>query len=156
MPTPPLTFHKVLNMPASPVADAVYFVGNGARGRIAYTGSDAAPHFAEPPVQMVFSTSGKPAAGKEFGRYRVLAAMTLEQPSSGAVADAGATDAASVDVTRGVDLVARFSWAPGNSVATVEVFVPAVAAGDVLIFNTPISQDATLSGVAGTLVGRHD
>lgn len=156
MPTPPLTFHKVLTAPLQWAADAIYFIGNGARGRIAYTGSDAAPHYAEPPVQMVFSSPGKPGPGAEFGRYRVTSPLALEQLTSGAVAEAGATASSEVRVTRiGGDLVARFTWAPGNSVATVEIIVPTVAAGEVLIFHAPLTQDATLARVAGTLVGRH-
>jgi hypothetical protein len=155
MATPPLTFHKVLTMPASPVADGFYVVKQGARARIVVTGTDAVPLAAEPPVQMVFSSPGKPPADGEFGRYRVSDALVLEQSTSGAVAEAGATAAAVVRVTRGADLVARFSWAPGNSVPTVEVLVPTVAAGEVLIFHAPLVQDATLSGIAGTLVARH-
>lgn len=156
MATPPLTFHKVLEMPDAPVADGMYFIRKDGVVQLVVTGTDATVYSALAPVQMVFSSAGKPAAGAEFGRYRVAQAVLLDQILSGAVAAAGATDAVSIDVMRGADLAARFSWAAGASVATVSIFMPTVAKGDVLIFKTPAVQDATLSGIAGTLVGRHN
>jgi hypothetical protein len=105
-------------------------------------------------LQIAFGVSAKPSAGKELGRYRVVENITWDALISGAESDIPATGEAMVTFwTDGVP-IATFTWEAGDLEATVDVLVPDSVPGDVIIVTAPDPQDATLSGIAGTLVGR--
>lgn len=105
-------------------------------------------------LQIAFGISGKPSAGKELGRYRVVENITWDATISGAEADVPAS--AQADVTFWSDDVpiVRFRWAAGALEAVVTVLVAESVPGDVIIVTAADPQDALLAGIAGTLVGR--
>jgi hypothetical protein len=105
-------------------------------------------------LQIAFGVSGRPSAGRELGRYRVVENITWDATISGAEADVPATAQADVTFWIGGVAIARFRWAAGALEATVTVLVPEAVPGDVIIVTAADPQDATLSGLAGTLVGR--
>lgn len=153
----PLTFNKVTTLPATLQPDAIYFVQKaGNLMSIVVTSALGVAHQLDvphPALQMTFGSAGKPAAGKEFGRYFATETIDLADAISGAIADAAATDQTDVDVMRGSEVAARFRWAPGATVAALSILIPTIDPGDLLIFTTPEVQDATLSGITGTLAG---
>lgn len=108
-----------------------------------------------PHLQMTFTAKGSliPAGGI-FGKYLTVEDLELDALLSGAVSDTPAAADAEITVTRGVDLVARFTVPAGQSQFTPEIIMPAVPKGNLLIIRAPLVQDATLSGVTGTLGAR--
>lgn len=123
---------------------------------IAATGLDGIPVIMRRPhLQMQFRARGTfIPANEEFGRFLTKEDMNLDALLSGAVADAPATADAVFTVSRGVDLVARFTFPAGQSAAIPEIIIPYVPKDNLLIFRTPLAQDATLNGVTGTLGAR--
>ncbi|MES2903281.1 MAG: hypothetical protein V4696_03770 [Pseudomonadota bacterium] len=117
---------------------------------------DGSPVFARRPhLQMAFEASGVfIPAGEEIGRYLTVEDIELDALLSGAVSATPATDERDFTIHRGVDLVARFRFPAGQSQAQVLILMPTVPMNNLLIFRTPSSSDATLSGVTGTLGAR--
>lgn len=105
-------------------------------------------------LQIAFGVHAKPAAGMELGRYLAVEDVTWDATISAAKAPFPATNQADVIFWVGAVPIARFRWEPGALEATVTILVPETVSGDVIVLTAPDPQDPTLSGLAGTLVGR--
>lgn len=153
----PLLFNKVTALPEVLQPDAIYFVQDApGRMSIVVTSATAEAHELNIPrdaLQLSFGSKSKPSAGAEFGRYLATEALDLQETLSAAVAEVAATAQSDVLVTRGAETAARFRWNAAASAAQVLILIPAIDPGDLLIFTAPEVQDATLSGITGTLTG---
>lgn len=105
-------------------------------------------------LQVAFGVATRPSAGKELGRYQVVENITWDALLSAGEAEVAATNQSDVLFSvMGVPIV-RFRWEIGALEAVVTVLAPESVRGDVIVVTAPVVQDATLSGIAGTLVGR--
>lgn len=152
-------FYKYDELPPPPYQpDALIFVKEPGAQEFDFFVTDMAGNLVsmpQPRLQMRFwSTGFLLPANQEFGRYLTKENLELDALLSGAVSEAPATADAVITVVRGVDLVARFTFPAGQSQAIPEIIMPTVPPDNLLIFRTPLTQDATLSGVTGTLGAR--
>lgn len=151
-----LTFHKDVALPGVTLADAVYFIRTAGGFQLVVTAEDGTPVALEQPPQRLhfsFGIVGKPASGKEFGRY--LAAedlIILADVFAGVSAIAATADSDVLVALETGEPIATVHWDAGATVASIDVVQSAVAAGDVLIFTAPAPQDLTLSGLNVTIV----
>jgi hypothetical protein len=106
-------------------------------------------------LQVAFGVQGRPTAGLELGRYLVVESIVWDPINTAAIAEAAATAQSDVlfSVLNGGPL-AQFRFLPGELEATVTILGATSAPGDVLIATAPAVRDATLAGIAGTLVGQ--
>jgi hypothetical protein len=105
-------------------------------------------------LQVAFGVATRPSAGKELGRYLVVENITWDDLLSAAEAEVAATNQSDVLFSvMGVPII-RFRWEPGELNAVVTVLAAESVPGDVIVVTAPAVQDPTLSGIAGTAVGR--
>lgn len=150
-------FQAVDEIPASPIPGAIYFKlrDDGEFDMAVPTVGGVPIYIRRPHLQMAFRSTGNYLpANDEFGRYLTKEDLELDALLSGAVSETPAAATSIIRVFRGVDLVARFTFPAGQSQATAEIIIPTVPKDNLLIFRSPIAQDATLSGVTGTLGAR--
>lgn len=150
-------FRAVMALPGTLQQGAIYFKKRtDGELDVAMTGLDGNPVWIRRPhLQMAFRSTGPILpADVEFGRYLTSEDLELDTLLSGAVSASPATASSAIRVFRGTDLVARFTFPAGQSQAIVEIIIPTVPKGNLLIFRSPVTQDATLGGVTGTLGSR--
>jgi hypothetical protein len=104
-------------------------------------------------LQIAFGVGGRPLAGQELGRYLVVEAIAWDGLVSDAVADVAATAQSDITFSVAGVPIARFRWAAGTIDAGATILVPESQPGDVIVVTAPAVRDATLAGIAGTLVG---
>jgi hypothetical protein len=150
-------FEAVDELPASLRPGGIYFVKR-AGGELDVVVADLAGNPVaqrKPNLQMTFHSTGiNLPAGQEFGRHFTTEELQLDALLSGAVSSVPAANDAEISVMRGADLVARYTFPSGQSQAVVQIIMPTVPARNLLIFRTPLVQDASLAGVTGTLGAR--
>jgi hypothetical protein len=150
-------FEAVDTIPVDPQAGAIYFQKRpDGELDVAVPDVDGVPVWLRRPhLQMAFRSTGSHLpANDEFGRYLTVEDLELDALLSGAISSTPADEDAIITVSRGVDLVARFTFPAGQSQAIPEIIIPTVPKDNLLIFRSPVTQDATLSGVTGTLGAR--
>lgn len=150
-------FEAVDDFPADPREGTIYYrKREDGQVDFAVTGEDGVlVKQRQPTLQVQFwSTGDSIPGGGIFGRYLTVEQLELDALLSAAVAAVPPTNEAEITVTRDSDLVARFTFPAGQAQAQVEIFMPTVPDRNLLIFRAPLTQDATLAGVTGTLGAR--
>lgn len=154
-----VSFRKVTALPAEPATpDGLYFLlcDDAHSFRLFLANQDGMLIAARlAPIHMTIrAVGGLVPADTEIGRYLATENIELDVLISGMVAEDAATNEAVFTVWRGVDMVARMTFAPGAAQAGVEILMMPVPKDSLLIFRTPVNQDPTLSNVTGTLGAR--